>query len=537
MNSDPNPNAPADPGDKFATTKQRSASGAPVALQLRSASFPIAFGRYELSRVLGEGTMGAVYLGKDTQLGRDVAIKVPKFDRTDRGAIERFQREARAMATLRHANLCPVYDVGEIEGIQYFTMAYIEGKTLDTHLEAGKTLAPRDVALLMLKLALAAEEAHQQGIVHRDLKPANIIIDHNKEPIVMDFGLARLAEATSSLTQAGLMLGTPAYMAPEQVRGELKSICPASDVYSLGAMMYEMLTGRLAFEGSVKTVVERTLAAEPDPPSQFAPGVDPQLDSICLQAMAKEPRDRYKSGGELAKALREYLKRPRQVAPIPLIPVAEPDPVDQTHATQTLTDVSATTFTAPLPVTKIIRPKRKPRRERIPTWLVWATALPTIAVLILIVVLVIGGDDDPDVVADKRPTAEPSRSAAELVATKSVEDGDTSNSADPVVEPAAKGPSTTVVEAPSVAEPTGREDARPFVGPPGDGVPIPPPPRDASQIMSDLDRNQDGLLQITEIPQQDRPHLQRADADKSGSIDQEELEVFLVLYPPRLPPR
>ncbi|MBP85721.1 MAG: hypothetical protein CMJ64_03235 [Planctomycetaceae bacterium] len=129
---------PTDIEDKFATTKQAGSSPAPLTLQLRNASFPIAFGRYELLRALGEGSMGGVYLGKDTQLERDVAIKIPKFDKTERGAIQRFQREARAMATLRHANLCPVYDVGELDGVQYFTMAYIEGETLAKHLAPAK---------------------------------------------------------------------------------------------------------------------------------------------------------------------------------------------------------------------------------------------------------------------------------------------------------------------------------------------------------------------------------------------------------------
>jgi serine/threonine protein kinase len=131
--------------------------------------------------------------------------------------------------------------------------------------------------LLILKLAQAVEEAHQRGIVHRDLKPANIIIDHNKEPVIMDFGLARLAEAASNLTQSGLMIETPAYMAPEQVRGELDRICPASDIYSLGAIMCEMLTGQLAFEGSVATVVQQTLIAEPDRPSHIAPSIAPGM--------------------------------------------------------------------------------------------------------------------------------------------------------------------------------------------------------------------------------------------------------------------
>jgi len=285
MNPEQNPDAVTHRDDKYATTKQKTSGSTPVALQLKSLAFPITFGRYHLVRVLGEGTMGAVYLGTDTQLGRDVAIKIPKFDDTSLEAIWRFQREARAMATLRHANICPVYDVGELDGIQYFTMAFIEGQTLRSHLEAGKTFAHRNVARLMLKLAQAVEEAHLRGIVHRDLKPSNIIIDQNNEPVVMDFGLARLAEGSSSLTQSGLMLGTPAYMAPEQVRGEVDNICPASDIYSMGAMMYELAAGQLAFDGDIAAVVEKTLTMQPEPPSSFAIAIDAMFDQICLRAM------------------------------------------------------------------------------------------------------------------------------------------------------------------------------------------------------------------------------------------------------------
>ncbi len=200
-----------------------------MALQLKSVgSQIIEFGRYQILRVLGEGAMGSVYLAQDTVLERQVAIKVPKLDDSDSDYLQRFYREARTMATLRHPHLCPVFDVGEIGGVHYFTMAYIEGGTLVDYLVAGESLPDRQVARLIAKTASALDAAHKTGIIHRDLKPANIMIDRNKEPVVMDFGLAGVADTSANLTQWGQMLGTPAYMAPDQIltRDELEALFP-----------------------------------------------------------------------------------------------------------------------------------------------------------------------------------------------------------------------------------------------------------------------------------------------------------------------
>src|SRR5579871_4172156 len=152
---------------------------------------PAPFGRYQLQKLLGRGGMGAVYLAHDSQLDRFVALKIPLFAPEEGSQLlARFYREARAAATLHHANVCPLYDVGEVDGVPYLTMAYIEGKSLAAYLR-GKTLMPRQSALLVRKLALALHEAHKKGVIHRDLKPANIMLDKRGEPVIMDFGLAR----------------------------------------------------------------------------------------------------------------------------------------------------------------------------------------------------------------------------------------------------------------------------------------------------------------------------------------------------------
>ncbi len=270
-------------------------------------SLPEQFGRYRILTKLGRGGMGTVYLAHDTQLGRRVALKVPHFTAEHEPvARERFYREARAAATLNHPNLCPVYDVGEVGGTHYLTMAYVEGQPLSDLLRGGKPLAPRQAALLVTKLAAALGEAHRHGIVHRDLKPSNVMINERKEPVVMDFGLARCTAAVEPLTRSGELLGTPAYMAPEQVEG--KPVGPASDVYSLGVILYELLTGRRPFEGTVAEVLGRILTQDPPRPSLHRPGLDPALEAICCKAMAKKPENRYASMGDLAASLTVYLQ-------------------------------------------------------------------------------------------------------------------------------------------------------------------------------------------------------------------------------------
>ncbi|HEX5273132.1 MAG TPA: serine/threonine-protein kinase, partial [Gemmataceae bacterium] len=267
-------------------------------------------GRYRAVRKLGHGGMGSVYLVWDTRLDREVALKVPRFDDDGPELRERFYREARAASGLHHPNVCPVHDVGEIDGVPYLTMAYIEGEPLSRRLAAGAPVAAAEAAALVRRLARALEAAHQKGVVHRDLKPANVMIGADGEPVVMDFGLARRTGAGDvRLTQPGALLGTPAYMSPEQAAGDPASVGPASDVYSLGVMLYEMVTGRLPFTGTLSDILWKIRAEEPPRPSALRPDLDPQLEEIIMRAMAKKVEDRYGTMGALATALTEYLRQ------------------------------------------------------------------------------------------------------------------------------------------------------------------------------------------------------------------------------------
>jgi serine/threonine protein kinase len=277
---------------------------------MSAATLPQQFGRYRILKQLGKGGMGAVYLAEDTQLGRRVALKVPHIDE-DAGpsVLERFYREARAVAALDHPNICTLYDVGTHDGITYMSMAYIEGQTLAEVLRSGKPLTQVVAARIVHTLAMALAKAHQLGVIHRDLKPANVMMNERGEPVVMDFGLARLAtQNTTRLTQLGSVMGTPSYMPPEQVRGDVAAMGPACDIYSLGVILYELLTSRLPFEGSVGAVLGQILTQPPQSPLAHRPALDPRLAAICLKAMQKEIAARYASMTEFASALGECLR-------------------------------------------------------------------------------------------------------------------------------------------------------------------------------------------------------------------------------------
>ncbi len=266
------------------------------------------FGRYRLIRLLGEGGMGRVYLAHDKQLDRPVALKMPRLDSAGGIVLERFLREARSAATLRHPNICPIFDVGELEGVCYLTMAFIEGEPLARHTKPESLLPQRQVAILMQKLALAIDEAHEKGIVHRDLKPDNIMLDSRGEPIVMDFGLARREQpGEQTLTHEGTIMGTPAYMSPEQVEGDTKAIGPASDLYSLGVILFELLTGQRPYQGPTSVVMAKILRDTPPSPSSLRTDVEPKLEWVCWKAMGKRPSERYRNGEEMAEALQQFL--------------------------------------------------------------------------------------------------------------------------------------------------------------------------------------------------------------------------------------
>jgi formylglycine-generating enzyme required for sulfatase activity/serine/threonine protein kinase len=288
------------------------------------------FGRYRIVRQLGKGAMGAVYLADDTQLERQVALKTPHFEtQPTEELLERFYREARAAATLRHPNICPVYDVGQIEGTHYISMAYIEGNPLSAFVRT-KPQPERQILLVVRKLAQALQDAHDHGIVHRDLKPANIMVDKRNEPVIMDFGLARQLQSEKNIriTQSGMLIGTPAYMSPEQIEGDLDKVGPQSDQYSLGVILYELLTGQLPFRGSLSAVMAQILTKETARPSQLRPDLDLRIEAVCLKMMTKDRAQRFASLSAVAEELAGILKNPagKQLSKEPHSKAAGPGP-------------------------------------------------------------------------------------------------------------------------------------------------------------------------------------------------------------------
>ena len=269
------------------------------------------FGKFQILSQLGEGGMGLVFLAKDTELDRLVALKIPKSS-NDSGTIDRFFREARSAANIHHPNVCTLFEFGEIDGQRFLTMEHIDGKTISQIIRDGESPKFLDAAKLILQLAEALAEAHAKGVIHRDIKPSNIMIDHRGRPVVMDFGLARReSKQETQLTQHGLLVGTPAYASPEQIRNEEGILDGRSDVYSLGVVFYVMLTGRLPFEGtSFTSILAKVLTEQPKSPSSLCDDLPFELNRICLLAMTKAVEDRYQSMLELASDLRDFCEAP-----------------------------------------------------------------------------------------------------------------------------------------------------------------------------------------------------------------------------------
>ncbi|MFM9963040.1 MAG: protein kinase domain-containing protein [Planctomycetaceae bacterium] len=292
--NDPNPTGEYVPGDSGAAM-----DGGP----------PVEFGRYRIERELGRGGMGRVYLAHDRQLERRVALKVPFFRQDDdRDIVERFYREARTMATVQHTHLCPIYDVGQFEQWHFLTMAFIDGRSLSELLKENAILPTATTVTLLGKVARALHKAHQAGIVHRDLKPANIMIRKDGEPVIMDFGLARRNSAVEAeLTHSGAVFGTPSYMSPEQVEARRDEIGPATDVWAMGVMLYQMACGQKPFHGTPASIFGQIVSRDPTPPSQCRGDVHPLLDAICLKAIAKSPSQRHRSADDFAADLERLL--------------------------------------------------------------------------------------------------------------------------------------------------------------------------------------------------------------------------------------
>jgi serine/threonine protein kinase len=312
-------------------------------------SLPTSFGRYRIDRQLSQGARSAVYLAHDTQLDRPVVLTLFHFlPEEAREAVPRFAREVRLAATLVHPNLCPLYEAGQNSGFFFATMAQVQGKCLSHYIQKGKPLPQRQVAGAVRKVAQALQEAHRHGLVHRNLTPANIIITPSKDPVVINLGLAgqiaavsgdprralsgdlRQAAGNAGAQPAGAASTDLAYLAPEQLTGDPNAAGPASDIYSLGAILYELLTEQAPFQGAPAAVVHQVRTQEPVPPSVYRPDVDPALEAICRKGMAKQIQDRFPSMAALVAALTDYLKKSEQEA-IQAVPAAGfpvPIPVD-----------------------------------------------------------------------------------------------------------------------------------------------------------------------------------------------------------------
>jgi serine/threonine-protein kinase len=332
---------PGNPAEQETLPPEESSSSLPSlsADDLAKLGFPSIPG-YDLLEELGRGAMGVVFKAVPVELKRLVALKMI-LSGTQAGSaqVQRFRIEAEAAARLDHLSIVPIYEVGEHQGHHFFSMKLVEGDTLakwitdcrpriDNWQEKDQT----DMARLLATVARAVHHAHQHGLLHRDLKPANILLQYSKNapgnlssatPLVADFGLAKQVEGESSLTQSGVIVGTPSYMAPEQAAGK-KKLTPAADIYSLGAILYELLTGRQPFQGeTVMDTLIQVMEREPPRPRALNRAIARDLETICLKAMAKDPERRYATAQELAEDLESFAAgQPIKARPAGMIELA-----------------------------------------------------------------------------------------------------------------------------------------------------------------------------------------------------------------------
>jgi eukaryotic-like serine/threonine-protein kinase len=294
-------------GLEFATIDDRVGRSSSA---FRARSAPVSAGKlahFELLEELGSGASGTVWKARDTRLRRIVAVKIPRQERLSGPERERFLREGQACAQLRHPNIVAVHEVGEERGRVFIVAEFIDGVNLREWLNQNRP-KPREAAELAAQLAEALHHAHELGVIHRDLKPANVLIDSTGRPHITDFGLAKWTTDSAGMTVEGNILGTPAYMSPEQARGNAGNVDRRTDVYGLGALLYELLTGQPPFQGDMAAVVHQVVHDEVRAPRRITSTIPRDLETICLKAMDKEPSRRYPSAQEMAVDLRRYLR-------------------------------------------------------------------------------------------------------------------------------------------------------------------------------------------------------------------------------------
>jgi WD40 repeat protein len=290
-----------------AVTPQASIEGAMAAADELTSRPPPAIPGYEILGELGRGGMGVVYQARQVQLNRPCAIKmILAGTHAAPESVARFLAEAQAIARLQHPNIVQIHHVGEADGLPFFELEYLPGGGLDRQLD-GTPWPPGRAALLVEQLARAIVEAHRLGVVHRDLKPANVLLAADGTPKITDFGLAKMLDSESALTRTELVMGSPSYMAPEQAGGQSRQAGPAADIYALGAVLYELLTGRPPFRGATAMeTLEQVKGSEPVPPSRLVPKLARDIETICLRCLHKEPTRRYENASALSEDLRRF---------------------------------------------------------------------------------------------------------------------------------------------------------------------------------------------------------------------------------------